>query len=320
METSFSHITVLQQEVVDALAAVPGGWIADCTLGGGGHSEAMLRQLPNARVLGLDRDQRALAAASARLQQFGDRFVPIHAAFSELTAVCKTRGLTELAGVVADLGVSSHQVDTAERGFSFRHDGPLDMRMDISSGLPLQDRLAGVSKQDLADVLYYYGDIRASHRVADAILDAWQDGVCTTSALAERVSAVLPRGGKTHPATLVFQALRMWVNDEMGELETLLTAAPELLVPGGVFAVISFHSGEDRAVKQVFRDLAPRKDSPFQRPSRKPQLPTDEETRENPRARSAKLRLLRRSHPDDAAARRAARHEAKNQRRGGRRR
>ena len=296
---TFSHLTVLQQPVVDALKGVPAGWVVDCTLGGGGHTEAMLRQLPQVRVLGFDRDQEALAAAKLRLAEFGDRFVAVHAPFSELATVCAERGLAELSGVVADLGVSSHQVDTAARGFSFRHDGPLDMRMDITRGLPLQDRLAGVSKQELADVLYYYGDIRASRRVADTILDAWQDGVRSTGELAARVTAVLPHGGKTHPATLVFQALRMWVNDELGELETLLATAPDLLAPGGVFAVISFHSGEDRAVKQVFRDLAPRKDSAFVRPSRKPLVPSDAETRGNPRARSAKLRVLRRPSPDD---------------------
>ncbi|MCO4761589.1 MAG: 16S rRNA (cytosine(1402)-N(4))-methyltransferase RsmH [Myxococcales bacterium] len=314
--SGFAHITVMQQPVVDALVGVPEGWIVDCTLGGGGHTAAILAQLPEARVLGLDRDPAALAAAGERLAEFGDRFRPVHASFSELAKVCEEQGLTQLSGVVADLGVSSHQLDTADRGFSFRHDGPLDMRMDPTRGLPLRERLAGVSKQDLADILYHYGDIRASRRVADVVLDAWQDGVQTTGELAARVASAMPRGGKTHPATLVFQALRMWVNDELGELETLLQTAPPLLAPGGIFAVISFHSGEDRAVKQVFREFAPRKDSDFTRQTKKPQLPSDGETRSNPRARSAKLRVLRRRSPTDAVEKTSK--GKRRERRGGR--
>ncbi len=294
----FSHATVLQAETIDALRDVPPGVVADCTLGGGGHTEAVLRALPQVQVLGFDRDPDALAAAKARLAAYGDRLQTAHAPFSDIARVCAERGIEALSGVIADLGVSSHQLDTADRGFSFRHDGPLDMRMDPTRGQPLDVRLAGTSKRELADVLYHYGDVRASRRVADVVLDAWQDGVRSTTELAERIAAVLPRGGRVHPATRAFQALRMWVNDELGQLETLLADAPPLLAPGGVIAVISFHSGEDRAVKQVFRELGRGKGKDFELVTRKPQLPGAPELAVNPRSRSAKLRVLRRPLPE----------------------
>lgn len=292
--SAFHHVTVLGAASVDALAQVPAGWVIDCTLGGGGHSELVLQRLDHVRVLGLDRDPAALSAARERLAGYGDRFKAVHASFAELAQVCAEEGITQLSGLIADLGVSSHQLDTFERGFSFRADGPLDMRMDTTRGETLADKLAQTSKRELADVLYYYGDERASHRVADAILAAFGDGVRGTAELADRIAAVLPRGGKIHPATRSFQALRMWVNEEIEQLERLVATAPGLLAPAGVMAIISFHSGEDRVVKQVFREFAKGKYGDYELPHRKPLLPSAEESAHNPRARSAKLRTLRR--------------------------
>jgi len=290
---TFDHVTVLGTATVDALRDVPAGWVVDCTLGGGGHSELLLESLSHVRVLGVDRDPQALKAAQERLCKYGPRFEAVHAPFGDLSVVCKQHNISKFVGVIADLGVSSHQLDTEDRGFSFRYDGPLDMRMDPTRGQTLADKLRRTSKRELADVLYYFGDVRASHRVADAILAAYGDGVRGTSQLADCIAAVLPRGGKIHPATRAFQALRMWVNDEIEQLERLVATVPYLLSPGGVFAVISFHSGEDRVVKQVFREFARGKTSSFELPHRKPLTPTPQECAQNPRARSAKLRVLR---------------------------
>lgn len=290
----FAHVSVLREEVTAWLASVPAGLVVDCTAGGGGHSDAILAARDDVTLLALDQDPTAVAAATATLARHGARADVVHAKFSELTQVLADRGITEVSGIIADLGVSSHHLDTAERGFSFSQDGPLDMRMDPTSGVPLDQMLAGVSENDLADVLYRYGDIRASRRGASAVLSAWRDGGCTTGELADHLRKRMPRAGKIHPATLVFQALRMWVNDEAGELLTLLDTAPALLRPGGVMAVISFHSGEDRNVKRRFRDLAHGRYSDYERLVKKPVTATNEETRANPRARSAKLRGVRR--------------------------
>lgn len=283
------------EAVVQAMQTHADGprWVVDCTLGGGGHTEAMLDALPEVQVLGLDRDPAALAAASARLARFGKRFVPVHTPFGGLRAAVEERGLPELAAVVADLGVSSHQFDVAQRGFSMRLDGPLDMRMDPTRGLTLAEKLATVSVEDLADVLYQYGDIRRSIGTARIVLQSVAEGADTTAKLGQKLAARLPKERNVHPATLVFQALRIWVNDELGELEALLRDAPGLLAPGGVLAVISFHSGEDRLVKQAMRTLAPKKFGAFRRG---PKLaPSDLEVDENPRSRSARLRTLWRS-------------------------
>lgn len=300
----FTHVPVLADEVVACFKDVPSGTVVDCTAGGGGHSALILASRDDLNVVALDRDPTAVAAASARLAPFGDRAKVVHAAFSQFDEILSELKLGRLSGVLADLGVSSHHLDTAERGFSFRAEGPLDMRMDPSSGLPLQDRLAGIGERELADVLYHYGDIRASRRAAAAVLGAWRDGVESTSELAERLRSKLPRGGKIHPATLVFQALRMWVNDEPGQLLALLEQAPARLNEHGVLAVISFHSGEDRNVKQAFRALAQGRDADFERLSKKPLIAGKDELFANPRARSAKLRGIRRKAPDEGSWRR----------------
>lgn len=280
-------------EVVAAVADAPPGWLVDCTLGGGGHSEAILARCPQLCVLGLDRDPAALQAASQRLARFAGRFACVHAPFSELATVIDTRKLTPLSAVIADLGVSSHQFDTAERGFSFRLDGPLDMRMDPTRGESLEERLESVTLEDLADVLYQYGDIRRSIGTARIVLESFREGARTTGQLAADLERRLPRERSHHPATPVFQALRIWVNGELDEVETLLRDAPTLLAPGGVLAVISFHSGEDRLVKHALQALAPKRyGGEFTRD--RDVAASAEEAARNPRARSARLRVLRR--------------------------
>ncbi len=300
---AFAHTTILREQaaaavatgVRAALAVDPSGSargvVVDCTLGGGGHSEAILQalgDLPAVRVVGLDRDPQALAAATLRLAGFGERFQAVHGRFGDLPAMVP--GV--LLGLVADLGVSSPQFDQAERGFSFRADGPLDMRMDPTQGPTAAELLDQVRLEDLADVLYQFGDIRRSIGTARIVLDEYHKGADTTAKLAERLAARLDRSRSLHPATQVFQALRMWVNDESGELERLLASAPDRLAPGAAMAVITFHSGEDRAVKHAFAELARGDD--FSVPERRGTVPNDTEIAANPRARSARLRVLRR--------------------------
>jgi len=300
-EGAFQHATVLKREVVQAVATAPAGWLVDCTLGGGGHSEAVLEACPHLSVLGLDRDPAALQAASARLTRFGARFACQHAAFSELRDVLLQRGLltvgqevTRVSAVIADLGVSSHQFDTADRGFSFRLDGPLDMRMDPTRGQTLAERLETVTLEDLADVLYEYGDIRRSIGTARIVLESYREGATTTAQMAAKLEKRLPRERSHHTATPIFQALRIWVNGELDELQTLLRDAPEVLAPQGVFAVISFHSGEDRLVKRAIQALSPKRyGGRFQRD--KDIAPQPDEIAANPRSRSARVRVLRRA-------------------------
>lgn len=304
----FAHVTVMREAAVQAIAQAPFWaqgqapeaiqWVVDCTLGGGGHAEALLEALPAAHLLGFDRDLAALAAATERLKRFGARVHTVHAPFAELAAHCERLGIQQVHGIVADLGVSSHQFDTAERGFSFRMDGPLDMRMDPSRGPTALELLGEARLEDLADVLYAYGDIRRSIGTARILLEEVGKGAVTTAVLAERLAARLGRQRSLHPATQVFQALRIWVNGELDQLELLLQQAPALLTPGAALAIISFHSGEDRLVKHRFAELAKR-GGEFSLPQRKPQVAEDEELRVNPRARSAKLRVLQRRIPAD---------------------
>jgi 16S rRNA (cytosine1402-N4)-methyltransferase len=295
----FAHTTVLLREVVADVAACPaarqpGALIIDATLGGGGHAGALLEALPDARLIGLDRDPAALAAAQDRLHRFGARLQAIHVPFSQLMDVVGEA--TQVAAVIADLGVSSPQLDEPARGFSFQHDGPLDMRMDPSRGKPLHDKLARVTIADLADVLYEYGDVRHSIGTAKLVLKALDNGADTTTKLSEFLQKRLPRERSHHPATAVFQALRMWVNDEAGELDALLATAPDLLQPGGAFGVIAFHSGEDRRVKTGFAERE--QAGNWRRLRRKPVVPSDSEIERNPRSRSAKLRWLGRVQGD----------------------
>jgi 16S rRNA (cytosine1402-N4)-methyltransferase len=293
MTGSFVHTSVLVRETLQALAPRSGGTYADATVGAGGHSEAILdASAPEGRVIAVDRDPEAVAAARTRLARFGDRATVVHAAFGELGPVLREHGAARVDGLVADLGVSSPQLDHGARGFSFASEGPLDMRMDTSSGETLAQLLDRVDERELADILYLLGEERRSRPIARSILRARDEGQLSTTADLRRaiVRASGPR--RRHgidPATRSFQALRIAVNRELEQLETLLAALPELLADGGVAVVISFHSLEDRLVKRAFRDRAE-----LTALTKRPITAGEEELAVNPRARSAKLRAARR--------------------------
>ncbi len=293
--TRFVHATVMKAEVVAALAPRNGGVYVDATLGGGGHAEAILEAAPMARVIGFDRDADALSAARERLASYGDRLVVIQTTFGMARQELLARGIAQVDGLCADLGVSSPQLDDALRGMSFRREGPIDMRMDKESGETALELIARIGDDELADVLYRFGEEHRSRRIARSIKRAEEDGELATTLDLRRaiVRAVGPvRVGGVDPATRTFQALRIAVNRELDELETLLGELPDVLGYGGVAAILSFHSLEDRLVKRAFHD----KDiwSPLWK---KPRPASDEETTMNPRARSAKLRAAQRVEP-----------------------
>lgn len=291
---AFEHVPVLLHEVVGALAPADGETLVDCTLGGGGHSEALL-EAADCRVIGLDRDPAALSAASERLARFGDRFRAVRARFSEVGAVLDGLGIDQIDGLLADVGVSSPQLDEAARGFSFGRSGPIDMRMDPDAPVSASDLVNSWDEASLAEVIRDFGEERHWRRVARAIVAGrpWTDTVQLAGAIAKVV------GGREriHPATRTFQGLRIAVNDELGELRRLLPIAVERLRPGGRLAVITFHSLEDRIVKQFLAREAgkgvPRDawGNPVE-PSRLALAPsiTPSEDDPNPRARSARLR------------------------------
>jgi 16S rRNA (cytosine1402-N4)-methyltransferase len=284
----FHHLTVLRVETVDFLAPRDGGTYLDLTLGAGGHSEAILERCPGARVIGIDRDPTAIIAARRRLERFGSRMAFIQAKFSTVETELKARGEGPVDGLLADLGVSSPQLDTAERGMSFRREGPLDMRMDPTEGETAADLIVRLSQDELADVIYHLGEERRSRRVARCIKQALDAGELETTSDLRRaiVRAVGPRRvGGIDPATRTFQALRLAVNRELEELTDLLRAGRNLLKVGGTAAIISFHSLEDRLVKRAFLERAV-----WKRLTKRPSIATLEEQAENPRSRSAKLR------------------------------
>jgi len=298
-------------EVVEAFRERPPAIMVDATVGGGGHAEALLELgVGSEQYIGIDRDPEALAAAGRRLARFGERVVLVHRAFSRLHEVLAEQGLSAVDGLLLDLGVSSHQLDQARRGFGFRSEGPLDMRMDPTGGETVAELLDRIEARDLAKILKEFGEVPGAWRLANRILEAYQnEEVRSTRDLAEIVMAAAPqalRRRKVHPATLVFQAIRIAVNDELGEVDRVLGMIPESLAVGGTAAVISFHSLEDRRVKWAFRryagrvrdalpqTLGPAPDPDFVEVTRKPLCPTEEEIKRNPRARSAKLRVLRR--------------------------
>ncbi|HVT42392.1 MAG TPA: 16S rRNA (cytosine(1402)-N(4))-methyltransferase RsmH [Acidimicrobiales bacterium] len=256
MAHTFEHIPVLRDEVVSLFATAPPGVVVDGTVGGGGHSAALLSAHPHLRVVGLDRDQSALDAAEVQLASFGDRVTLVRSPFSALEEVVSARKLGTLSGVLLDLGVSSPQLDRGERGFSFRTDGPLDMRMDTASGATAGDLVNTLPEAELATLFRANGEGRLSHRIARAVVAARP--LTSTQQLADVVADAVPAAArrKGHPARRVFQALRIEVNDELGELRTVLPAALALLDVGGVCAVISYHSGEDRITKQAFAHAA----------------------------------------------------------------
>lgn len=293
---AFAHTSVLLQETIKALQPQAGKTYVDATLGGGGHAQGILDRV-ECRVVGIDRDPNALEAASERLARYGERFIPARGRFSEIRELLAQRGIHEVDGIIADLGVSSPQLDHAERGFSFRSSGPVDMRMDPDAPLSAHDIVHDWSEAALAQILKDYGEERRARAVARAIVA--NRPYADTLELARVIgNAVGPQRGRINPATRSFQALRIAVNDELGEIERFLPAAIDLLAPGGRLCVISFHSLEDRLVKQFFaresgRD-APRDgygnrlgEWPLERP---PKSITADENDPNPRARSARLR------------------------------
>jgi 16S rRNA (cytosine1402-N4)-methyltransferase len=296
--SAFVHQTVLLRETVAGLlgsgAEKPrsGAVYVDATLGGAGHAYAILEaSAPDSVLYGIDRDPLALAAARERLAPFGARAVVLHGTFGSVRALLEEHGVTRVDGLVADLGVSSPQLDVDERGFSFARTGPLDMRMDPSSDEPLSELLERLSAEELADVIYEFGDERKSRPIARSIKAAVERGeLLTTDDLRRAVIRVTgPKRTGVDPATRTFQALRMAVNEEIQQLETLLATLPDVLEDGGRAAIISFHSGEDRLVKQAFRD-----DARLAPVTKKPVVAGEVEQAENARARSAKLRVAAR--------------------------
>jgi len=282
-------------EVLDMLLPSRGGVFVDCTVGLGGHSRALLESGAT-HVVALDRDTTALGIAREALAPFGDRVTLVHADYRELPRVLDTRGLTAIDGALADLGVSSMQLDADGRGFSFRRDEPLDMRMDQTQGPTAADLLRDVDERELADVIFQYGEERYSRRIARAIVTTRRETpIATTGQLAAVVRRAIPRHGyqRIDPATRTFQALRIWVNRELEGLDGFLAQAAERLREGARLAVITFHSLEDRIVKHAFRALE-RSATAIRILTKRPLVPTDEEVARNPRARSAKLRAIER--------------------------
>ena len=284
------HVPVMPSEVLDALQPQRGGLFADCTLGLGGHTRAML-DAGATRVIGLDRDRSALAVAATRLAAFGGRVEFVHADYRQLGALLDSRGVERVQGVLADLGVSSMQFDTEGRGFSFRRDEPLDMRMDQSTGPTAADLVNQAGEEELADAIYQFGEERYSRRISRALVAARP--IVTTGELAAVVRRAVPTKGwqRIDPATRTFQALRIWVNGELDGLDRFVSDAADRLEPGGRLAVITFHSLEDRIVKHTMRGLAAEAPGAFRVLTKRPMVPSDAEIDANPRARSAKLRV-----------------------------
>ncbi len=303
------HVPVLPAEVVSYLEPRPGTVILDCTLGGGGHSELLLEA--GADVVALDQDTEALAHARRRLERFGSRFRAFHSNFRQFPRILEEAGIQQLDGILGDLGVSSHQLDEAGRGFSFSKEGPLDMRMNREGGKTAADLVNHAEPGELVRILREYGEERHAKRIVRAIVERREPRLFTTTQeLASAIESVLPRHGKTHPATQTFQALRLAVNEELEVLAEFLAEVPRWLKPGGRAVWISFHSGEDRMVKQALARYStewldrPEWPEPRRNPewclkllTRKPVEATAEELKRNPRARSAKLRAAQRLAP-----------------------
>ncbi|MCC8966804.1 16S rRNA (cytosine(1402)-N(4))-methyltransferase RsmH [Bradyrhizobium sp. Pear76] len=309
------HISVLGREAVAYLDPRAGGIYVDATFGAGGYSR-MLLDVAGTRVIGIDRDRTAITGGFDLVDGAGGRLTLVESRFSDLAEVCASQGVEKVDGVVMDVGVSSMQLDQAERGFSFRLGGPLDMRM-AQSGPSAADVVATASEKQLADIIYVFGEERHSRGVARAIVAARKDApITTTEALAEIVAKVVrAKPNEIHPATRTFQALRIFVNEELDELHQALAAAERVLKPGGRLAVVSFHSLEDRIVKNFLTERGKvaggsrhlpevAQSAPsFQILTKRPVVPSDAEIAANPRARSAKLRAAERTtapvHADD---------------------
>jgi len=311
---TFGHQPVLADEVVDLLAPAAGGLVVDATVGGGGHAARILAALgPGTRLLGLDKDPAALAAAADVLAAYGTQVSLRRNDFRHIAAAVHEQGQESVQAILVDLGVSSPQLDWPERGFSYRHDAPLDMRMDPDAPLSAAEVVAGYDEDALASVISRYGEEKFARRIAAAIVERRAvSPLRTTGELAEIVRSAIPAAARRHgrhPARRTFQALRVEVNDELGALADALRDGPPLLAPGGVLAVISYHSLEDRMVKREFRSRCsvtrpprgvPVRDepvAPFELATRGAVVPSAREIAENPRSESARLRALRRRVP-----------------------
>jgi len=297
------HVPVLYQEILEVLNPVPGGLYVDGTVGAGGHSRGILeRSAPDGKLIAFDRDPEALELAERNLAEYSDRVTLIHSSYHEFVSHLNNRNWHTVDGILIDLGLSSMQLDSPERGFSFRFDAPLDMRFDPDQSFSASTLVNEYERDELADIIFTYGEEKFSRRIADAIIA--NRPLATTKELAELIKGVVPyTKSKIHPATRTFQALRIVVNNELKALEAFLPAALEVLKPGGRLAVIAFHSLEDRIVKGYFRQESRDCVCPPEIPvcvcegkarlkeiTRRPIRPEDHEIAKNPRARSAKLR------------------------------
>ncbi len=281
MNPDFLHIPVLSQELVTGLEVIAGGWYLDATVGGGGHSELILQAASEVNLVAIDRDLQALVAARERLTPYGDRVQFWHGNYADYQP-----SIQKFDGIIADLGVSSVQLDLAERGFSFRHEAPLDMRMDRSQGATAADLVNNTSEVELARIIFTYGEERLSRQIARDIVAGRP--FTTTTQLAYAIGGAVPKSyryGRIHPATRTFQALRIMVNQELSSLEKFLVVAPTWLKPEGKIGLISFHSLEDRIVKHTLRE-----NEQLKVLTKKPIIAAEAELTSNPRARSAKLR------------------------------
>ena len=305
----FHHIPVLLNQTVDNMAIKPSGIYVDCTLGGGGHSKAVISKLgPEGVLIGIDQDVSAVEAASQALGEHSARFEAVHSSFGKITEILHGFGIEEIDGVLFDLGVSSYQLDTKERGFSYKLDAPLDMRMDKTNGLTAGYLVNNLGEAELADIIWRYGEERWAKRIAQFIVERREEEpIKTTGQLVEVIKAAVPAGARRegpHPAKRTFQALRIEVNNELNVLKTTLVKAVQLLKQGGRIAVITFHSLEDRIVKEQFRMMAKGCECPPGFPvcicgkkplihivTKRPIVPAAQEININPRARSAKLRI-----------------------------
>ena len=308
--TTFRHVPIMPEETLALLRPERGGAFVDGTLGGGGHAEAVLERLPAGSVLyGIDRDGEAITAASERLRRFGDGFCAIRGNFFHMKELLGAQGVEGVEGILLDLGVSSYQLDAAERGFSYNADAPLDMRMDAAASLSAYDVVNGYDKDELFRIIREYGGERYAGRIAGAIVKARAQGpIERTGELAELIRNAMPAAARReaqHPAKRTFQAIRIEVNGELAGLNEALISAHDLLLPGGVLAVITFHSLEDRIAKHAFRAMEnpctcdPRapictcgKVPTARVLTKKPIVPGAAEVEDNPRARSAKLRAI----------------------------
>lgn len=306
----FSHVTVLLKETVDSLNLKPNGIYVDGTLGGGGHSEYLLSKLGDGgKLIGIDQDLDAHKAAGERLARFGDKFVPVHNNFVNIKQVVEELGLPGIDGMIMDLGVSSYQLDEAERGFSYMNDGALDMRMNRNSEITAWHVVNEYSEKAIYELIRDYGEEKWASRIAKFIAEARRNGeIKTTFELVDIIKAAIPakaRQDGPHPAKRTFQAIRIEVNNELGIIEQVIRDGLSVMNKGGRMSIITFHSLEDRIVKQTYKDLGTGCKCPPEMPicqcggkaaakviTRKPILPSDEEIEANPRSRSAKLRVI----------------------------